>query len=273
MNVLSQTVALGPLVLSIGQLLLVFALVVALIAGALAGLRRRIPVSGNLFALVLVSLAGARLLFVISYWSSFDGLLATLDLRDGGFSPLGGVIAGGGYAAWRLWRTPLQRGPLATALVAGAIAWGMTAGPLLVIGQHARGVPEVALTTMEGEQTDLPRLIESREQPLVVNLWATWCPACRHEKAVFQQVQQEEEGVTFAFVNQGEDPGQIDDYLAEHAPELENVLLDRHQRLSDATGTRGLPATFFFDEQGQLVDSHTGQVSSASLERGLERLR
>ena len=273
MSVLNQTVALGPLVPSIGQILIILALAVALLAGGLAGRRSGVRISDSLFSLLLVGLVGARALFVFHYWQSFDSLWGVLDIRDGGFDPIGGVVAGLAYLLWRLWRHPQQRRALSTAVLAGGIVWGVTAGPLLVIDQQSRGVPEVAVSTLEGEQTDLPSLIEETGQPVVVNLWATWCPACQQEKPVFEQAQEEEDGVTFVFVNQGEDTSQVEGYLSEHAPGLSNVLMDPHQRWSDATGTRGLPATFFYDEHGQLVDSHTGQVSSASLERGLERLR
>ncbi|ABM62467.1 TlpA family protein disulfide reductase [Halorhodospira halophila] len=273
MSALNQTVALGPLVLSIGQILLILALVVALIAGGLAARRSGVSVSDSLFSLVLVGLVGARVLFVFHYWESFESLWGVVDIRDGGFDPVGGVVAGLAYLAWRFWRSPQQRRALVTAVVAGGIVWGVTAGPLLVIDQQSRSVPDVAVSTLEGEHTDLPALIEETGKPVVVNLWATWCPACQQEKPVFEQAQEREDGVKFVFVNQGEDAGQVQGYLEEHAPSLDNILMDPHQRWSDATGTRGLPATFFYDEQGQLVDSHTGQVSSASLESGLERLR
>ncbi len=273
MTALSQTVAIGPVVISIGQILLVFAVVVALISGALAGRRSGVRVSDSLFSLILVSLVSARLVFVIRYWGSFDGALAVIDIRDGGLDPLGGVFAGMGYVAWSLWRYPGLRSPLSRALVAGGIAYGITGGPLYVIDQQSRPLPDTAVRTVEGEQLQLTELIADRGKPMVVNLWATWCPPCQREMPVLEAAQQEESEILFAFVNQGEDTAQVQGYLDEHGLELDNVFMDPHQRFGDVMGIGGVPATFYYDAEGNLVDAHTGEVSRASLERGLERLR
>ncbi len=273
MDVLSQTVAIGPVVISIGQILIAIAVLVALIAGGLAGRRHGVRVSDSLLTVVLVALVGARAVFVVRYWGSFDGVGAMLDIRDGGLDPWGGLVAGGAYAAWTLWRAPALRGALVRGLVAGGVTWAVTAGPLLIIDQQSRPIPDETVHTLDGERTALPELVERHEQPLVVNLWATWCPPCQREMPVLERAQAEEDDVTFVFVNQGEDGSQVTAYLEEHDLELDNVLLDPHNSLGDATGAQGVPATFYYDEEGQLVDTHSGEVSRASLEQGLERLR
>lgn len=192
MHGLNQSIAIGPLGFSIGQLLIILAFGIALLAGALIGRRHRTPTADTLFTLLLVALVGARLLFVVRYWGSYDGPLSLLDIRDGGFDPLGGLLAGLGYAAWRLWKAPTQRTAMAGALLAGAFTWGLTAGPLLLLESQSRPLPDTPLTTLEGQPTDLPALIGRDAQPMVVNLWATWCPPCRREMPVLADAQQRE---------------------------------------------------------------------------------
>src|SRR3546814_7473677 len=63
-------------------------------------------------------------------------------------------------------------------------------------------------------------------EPMVVNLWATWCPPCRREMPVLAKAQEERGDVTFVFVNQGESESEIRDYLRESHLQLSNVLLD-----------------------------------------------
>ncbi len=46
-------------------------------------------------------------------------------------------------------------------------------------------IPDVSLTTFEGETTDLHRFVGT---PLVVNFWASWCPPCAAEMPDFQTV-------------------------------------------------------------------------------------
>ncbi|MBF7052956.1 TlpA family protein disulfide reductase [Halomonas sp. KAO] len=273
MQALNQSIAVGPMGFSIGQLLIILAFGVALLAGALIGRRHRTPTADTLFNLLLVALVGARLVFVARYWNSYDGILSMLDIRDGGFDAVGGLVAGLGYAAWRLWRSPRQRRPLGGALLAGTLAWGLTAGPLLLIEEQGRPLPDTPLTTLAGDPTALPELAEREAKPLVVNLWATWCPPCRREMPVFEQAQNEISDITFAFVNQGENVALVNRFLDEMSLDLDNVLLDAQTTLGDVTGAMAMPTTLFYDAEGQLVNTHFGELSHATLRQGLERLR
>ncbi len=273
MNALQQSIALGPLGFSLGQLLVMLAFGMALLAGGLIGRRHRTPVSDTLFTLLLLGLAGARVLFVIRYWSSYDGVISMLDIRDGGFDPLGGLVAGLAYAFWQMWRLPAQRVPLAGALITGAMTWGLIAGPLVLMEESARPIPDTSLATLGGNPTDLPSLAAAEGQPMVVNLWATWCPPCIREMPVFEEAQQEIDDITFVFVNQGENAQHVNRFLAEHSLDLDNVLLDATNALGEVTGSMAMPTTLFYDADGRLRNTHFGELSRATLHSGLERLR
>src|SRR5690606_6628168 len=101
--------------------------------------------------------------------------------------------------------------------------------------------------------------------------WATWCPPCRREMPVLAAAQQRETGVEFIFANQGEPMEAVQTYLASEALELRNVLLDPRMQLSQHMGTQGMPTTLFFDATGTLVHTHMGELSTATLKRGLEQ--
>ena len=108
-------------------------------------------------------------------------------------------------------------------------------------------------------------------QPTVVNLWATWCPPCIREMPVLEKAQSDYPGVSFVFANQGEHPETIKRFLSEQNLNLEHVLSDRQGGFGRATGSQGLPTTLFYNAQGNLVDSHMGELSKASLVHSLER--
>lgn len=272
MPTLQQSIAFGPMGLSISSLLIVFAFLMALLVGSLIGRRGKIPVSDTLFTILFIALVGARVVFVWRYWGSYDGILDRLDIRDGGFDPLGGLVAGGVYALWKIWRSPTQRLVLGGALATGGIAWGLTAGSLIMIDQHARPLPDVEMMTREGASISLPMIADSSGQPMVVNLWATWCPPCRREMPVFEEAQQQEESITFVFANQGESLSRIDDFLVGESLELDNVLLDQGNRLGMAAGAHAMPTTLFYDQSGRLIYTHFGELSKATLQQGIDRL-
>ena len=54
---------------------------------------------------------------------------------------------------------------------------------------------------------------------------------------------------------------------------LANVLLDSGAELGHAIGSTALPTTLFYDANGRLVDTHLGELSTASLASKLNKLR
>ena len=105
----------------------------------------------------------------------------------------------------------------------------------------------------------------------MLNLWATWCPPCRREMPAFEQAQAAFPNVAFVMVNQGENAQQAQAFLAREGLTLTDVLLDSSSRTMQEMGTRGLPTTLFFDVQGQLVASHVGELTIASLKDAIGR--
>jgi len=109
-------------------------------------------------------------------------------------------------------------------------------------------------------------------RPLVVNLWATWCPPCRHEMPLLADAQRRRPDVAFAFANQGEDAATAQRYLADSGLALDHVLLDPGRAIGAATGSRALPVTLFYAADGRLVETHVGALTAGSLEAALRRI-
>ena len=150
-----------------------------------------------------------------------------LDLRDGGFLAMPGLLAGLALGVWLAWRDARLRRPLWLGLLVGVLCW--SGGHLILQAlERSSRLPEQALVDLRGHPVQLG---DYRGRPLVINLWATWCPPCRREMPVLAEAQQRESGVTFLFVNQGEGARTVSDYLTEHGLWLENVLLDSGSRL------------------------------------------
>ncbi|MGO1233667.1 MAG: prolipoprotein diacylglyceryl transferase family protein [Marinobacter sp.] len=264
------SVGVGPLSLSIEHVLLILAFVVALIVGAIAGRKQKTPISGSLADIFLVAMVSARIGFVVRYFEHYENdWLGMIDIRDGGFDMVTGLVVALVFSAWLMWRRASIRRALGTAVVAGLMTWGFTTGAIALINQQTSGLPDVALTDMQKRPVTLENIAEG--QPMVVNLWATWCPPCIREMPVLEQAQQRYPQIRFVFANQGEHPETINRFLDEQALELANSLSDRAGELGREVGSQGLPTTLFYSAEGELVDSHMGELSQASLARNLER--
>ncbi|UYV18110.1 redoxin family protein [Halomonas qaidamensis] len=270
---LQQSIAIGPLGFSLHQLVLVMAFLMALLVGALLGRRHNVAVSDTLITVFFIAFIAARVVFVVRYWGAYDGIIARFDIRDGGFDLTGGIIAGLGYASWVLWRSSRQRWPLSGALLAGGLTWGLIVGSTALIEQQSRPLPNTPLVDLSGQSTNLPQLAHQTQQPIVVNLWASWCPPCIREMPVFEEAQNAEQGITFVFVNQGEDAQHIEAFMHQHELSLDNVWLDQRNALGEATGAHAMPTTLFYSAEGKLLNTHFGELSRATLHQGLERLR
>lgn len=261
---------LGPLAIPFSVALSGCAWLMALGAGYLAGRRQRISVAGPLNDMLLWGLIAARLGFVAIWFEQYRPQpWGMLDIRDGGFHLWAGI---GGALAWAMWhgsRQPALRRPLAIALLAGALTWG--AGKAWLTGNETPALSAQALATLSGPQTTLPALADGR--PVVVSLWASWCPPCRREMPLLQAAQQHENDVRFIFVNQGETAASVQQYLQTEKLQLENVLLDPAGQLGKTYRSVALPTTLFFDARGKLVATHLGELSAASLASKLEPLR
>jgi thiol-disulfide isomerase/thioredoxin len=156
-------------------------------------------------------------------------------------------------------------------LLAGALVWGAMFGALRMTEEEKPTLPTVQLTTLAGASVDLARLAAGR--PMVVNLWASWCPPCRREMPVLAAGQQQEAGVVFVFANPGEDGAPALRYLSTSQLAQANVLLDPGTALGKAVGSTALPTTLFYDASGRLVNTHLGELSAASLASKLQQLR
>lgn len=246
--------------------LLIVAIALATIVGLIVARTYRTPSAGllgTLFDMLIVGVVVARLVFVAQYLPLYlADPWSIIRPGDGGYSLWAGLLAGLMFGAWRAHRSEALRRPLAWGTLAGLVAWGAAASFLAFTERANIRVPDVHLTTLTDEPIQLSALTG---RPLVVNLWATWCPPCRREMPVLEEAQRVHAEVNFVFVNQGEAADVIRQYLQGESLQLRNVVLDMSSAVAQATGARGLPTTLFFDRDGRLLDAHVGELTQASL--------
>jgi thiol-disulfide isomerase/thioredoxin len=264
------SVGVGPVSLSIEHILLILAFGVALLVGAIAGRKQKTPVAGSLADIFLVALVSARIGFVVRYFEHYQNdWLGMVDIRDGGFDVITGVLIALVFTGYRMWRQSTLRKPLSAALVAGAMTWGITFGAIALIHQQASGLPDVELAELSGQPASLTAIADGK--PLVVNLWATWCPPCIREMPVLETAQQNYKDIRFVFANQGEHGETIRRFLEKQSLNLDHVVSDQTGSFGQVVGSHGLPTTLFYSADGQLLDSHMGELSQATLVEKLER--
>lgn len=225
---------------------------------------------GALFTdMVIIGLISGRLAFMAMAPAGYlADPMAIVRIADGGFLPWPGLAVALGFAYWRTRPNTRLRSPLVTGAAVGMGTW-LGSMALLAMLQASIPLPDAPLTTMSGQATSLTAL---SGKPMVINLWATWCPPCRREMPVLAQAQRRYTTHTFVLVNQGEPRATVQAYLEAAGLNVSNILLDPQSDTLRQSGSRGLPTTLFFDAQGRLVDTHLGELTLPALEAKLQRL-
>ncbi len=267
----SFVVTLGPLAFSAAVVALLAAVVTALLVGGWFQRRGRASVELVLWLLLALSLLGARVGFVLHRWPDYLAHPRDLvNVRDGGFLLLPGLLVLALAAALVAWRRRPMRVPLAWSVGAGVLVWGFISLVALRLEAASNApLPALLLRDLDGRAVNLRDL---RGQPLVINLWATWCGPCRRELPTLAQAQQRMPGVRFVFANQGESPGVVRTFIDARQLKLEHVLLDDGMQLSQHYNARAYPTTLFLDAQGHLRDTRLGELSAATLAESLSHV-
>ena len=116
--------------------------------------------------------------------------------------------------------------------------------------------------------------------PLVVNLFATWCSACRGELPVLDRFARERTGVRFAAVSL--DEAGTTRAVQDYASSLGLSLPVYHLAVADPVGVVGrhldafhgaIPITVVLGEGGRVRAVHPGRADRADLESLLDEAR
>lgn len=262
------SISVGPFALAVSHLVLLGALGIAVVVGGWLAKRRgaRSPET-IIFSVFLLALVAARAGFVASYARQYlANPWQIIDLRDGGFLLAPGLLALLLATAWHAWRHIPLRLPLAAALVVGLATWGLAT---MLTRQHLDGLamPQVPLQDARGASVPLPG---SDRRPLVVNLWASWCPPCRREIPVLLQAQAQRPDVRFVFINQGETPADVSNFITASGLDHQQIAYDPANQWGRHLGSAALPTTLFYNGDGRLLSSHLGELSTASLADALK---
>jgi thiol-disulfide isomerase/thioredoxin len=123
---------------------------------------------------------------------------------------------------------------------------------------RADGLPDLTLPCL-GEGPDV-RLAGLRGRPLVVNLWASWCPPCREELPAFAALA-DTGAVEVLGIDVEDDPTAALSLLTEVGARYPSVRDDTSSTQAPLRWT-GLPMTVFVDAEGVVVHEVRGAVPS-----------
>jgi peroxiredoxin len=152
----------------------------------------------------------------------------------------------------------------AVALVAIAVALGLRGDAGHTPLDAGTTTPEFAAVTPAGDSVSLAAL---RGQPVLLNVWATWCKPCVREMPALERLHQElgPEGLFIVAVSVDNaafgiaDPVHSVQSFAEEFGLTFTILLDPESRIESSFLVVGLPMTFLIDRDGRVVQRIIGE--------------
>ncbi len=158
--------------------------------------------------------------------------------------------------------------PVAIAAVLGGFfLWGLNPErdpneiPSVLISQ---AVPDFDLPAVKGLPTPglNSTVLAALKEPVVVNVFASWCVPCRAEHAVLTRMVRED-GIRLFGINYKDKPEDAVRWLNDLGNPYERIGADLKGRAGIEWGISGVPETFVIDAKGTVVFRFVGPIVSA----------
>ena len=135
---------------------------------------------------------------------------------------------------------------------------------------RAQPAPALRVSLFDGSTFDLGEHLSRDGRPVVLNLWASWCPPCRDEMPHFDDAARRHPEILFLGVAVRDDPDAAAATVAELA--LAYALgADLDGSVDAAFPSPGLPATFLIGSDGTLLGAVYGSLEPEDIEALLSR--
>ena len=125
-------------------------------------------------------------------------------------------------------------------------------------------------------------LTQERQSPLLINFWATFCDPCRDEFPDLVKIDKDYRARSLEFITISLDDvtdikGEVPKFLGSMKATMPAYLLNASDpepaiNLVDSRWQGDLPATFLYNEKGEVVYKHIGRVNTAELRAAIEKV-
>jgi cytochrome c biogenesis protein CcmG/thiol:disulfide interchange protein DsbE len=159
--------------------------------------------------------------------------------------------------------------PLAIfALLAVFLGIGLTLDPRLVPSPLVgKPVPEFRLAPVQGRTLGLATE-DLRGEVSVVNVFASWCLACRDEHPLWMELARQRT-LPIHGLNYKDAPDDAQRWLSQLGDPYSRTGADRDGRVAIDWGVYGVPETFVVDKNGVIRDKIIGAITRKSIDERL----
>lgn len=114
-------------------------------------------------------------------------------------------------------------------------------------------------------EAEFVELVETSDEPIVVNLWASWCVPCRSEAPLLAEAHATlGSDVRFIGIATEDTQADAEAFVSEFGMTFENYF-DPDAEIRGWVGSAGLPTTFFVAPGGEVVSTVFGVIDERRL--------
>lgn len=171
------------------------------------------------------------------------------------------------HSLWQ--RAKNWRPDIWTLLLLAAIAYVWFRPPAWV-SEENRVVPDRAFSLIGGQSINLAQL---RGKVVLVNVWATWCPYCRHEMPAMEAFYRDyrDKGFEIVALSQDDSAEVVARFMSEKGYTFPSAMADPGV-MAGLGEVSKLPTSFVVDKEGVIRHKISGQVHYARLQDLVEPL-
>ncbi|MCR5716927.1 MAG: TlpA family protein disulfide reductase [Lachnospiraceae bacterium] len=142
------------------------------------------------------------------------------------------------------------------------------------VHENVTYAPEFKVYDQDGNAVSLSGI--TGEMPIIVNLWASWCPPCKAELPHFDAAAKEYEGqIRFMMIDLCDGVQETKDLanalIEENGYEFP-VYFDSEGSAVEAFAVYSIPQTILIGKNGELVGQVTGSLSAEALQEYIDQL-
>lgn len=127
--------------------------------------------------------------------------------------------------------------------------------PSLLVG---KALPEFSLPSLGVEGEVLTHENLSNGEPYLLNVWASWCVACRIEHPYF--VKLANQGIRIVGLNYKDEEDKALKWLEDFGNPYDRIIADKAGRLGLDLGITGAPETYLIGKDNSILYHHVGVV-------------
>lgn len=127
------------------------------------------------------------------------------------------------------------------------------------------------------ENLNKVKLSDYKGKSVVVNFWASWCPPCKDEMPLFNEISSKynQDELVVLMVNMTDGQRETIDIAKKFISDKKykmKVLFDKDSNAAMNYNIESIPRTLFIDKDGNIIKDYSGKISKVELDNQIKSL-